>query len=277
MISSQELTASVATALKEDIGSGDITAHIIPVDARSQAQVISRETAVICSITWFNEVFRQLDESVAIDWSVADGDEVSAGQVLCRLHGPSRSLLTGERTALNFLQTLCATTTISAQYAEAVSGTHTKILDTRKTIPGLRAAQKYAVRCDGCHNHRHGLYDAILIKENHIAAAGSISQAVTTAKRNAALDTALVEVEVESLDQIEPAIAAGATRLLLDNMNLTQLRRAVTQVAGRVELEASGGIRLSNVRKVAETGVDYISVGEITKNIIAIDLSLRFL
>jgi nicotinate-nucleotide pyrophosphorylase (carboxylating) len=238
--------------------------------------VITREAAVLCGRPWFDEVFRQIDPTVRVEWAAAEGAAVEPGQLLCRLYGPARSLLTGERSALNFLQTLSGTATLAARYADAVRGTRAKVLDTRKTIPGLRRAQKYAVTCGGGHNHRLGLYDAVLIKENHIAAAGSVTAALVQARAAVATDIP-VEIEVESLDQLREALSAGATRILLDNFNLERLTTAVREAAGRATLEASGGITLDNIRAVAETGVDFISVGSLTKHLRAIDLSLRFL
>lgn len=264
----------VARALAEDLGSGDITGALIPPSLQAQAGVISREAAVVCGTAWFDEVFRTLDPKVHIAWHVHDGDTVAPAQTLCILSGPARSLLSGERTALNFLQTLSGTATRAQRYAAAVAGTNAKVLDTRKTIPGLRAAQKYAVRCGGCYNHRMGLYDAILIKENHILAAGSITLAVTAARRIAAGKT--VEVEVETLDELREALAAGAEIILLDNFTVDDMKQAVAVNQGRAKLEASGGVTLANIRRIAETGVDYISVGGITKDVQAVDLSMRF-
>ena len=267
----------VTEALAEDIGGGDLTAALIPADARAAARVIARETAVLCGQDWFDAVFRQLDAGVTVTWEAADGDAVGEDQTLCRLQGPARVLLSGERTALNFLQTLSATATRAARYVEAVAGTGARILDTRKTIPGLRLAQKYAVTCGGASNHRIGLFDAILIKENHIAAAGSIEAALAEARRLAADRGGVeIEIEVEDLAQLEAALAAGARRVLLDNFDLARLREAVRLNAGRARLEASGGVNLETVRAIAETGVDDISVGEITKDIRAVDLSMRF-
>ena len=270
----EQLLHTVRSALVEDIGSGDISAELIPADRQAQATVTSREQAIVCGMAWFNAVFAELDSTIRIDWHVRDGDAVAAGEALCTLCGPARALLSGERTALNFLQTLSATATLARRYADAVSGLRTRILDTRKTLPGLRSAQKYAVRTGGCTNHRHGLYDAYLIKENHIAAAGSITEAVTRARRNN--PAVLLEVEVENETQLEEALQAGADRLLLDNHSLSALKKAVETVAGRVELEASGNVTLDNVRDIALTGVDFISTGSLTKNIKAIDLSMIF-
>jgi nicotinate-nucleotide pyrophosphorylase (carboxylating) len=274
-ISIEAIRDQVSRALTEDVGDGDLTANLIPEDARSEATVVSREAATLCGRDWFEQVFALLDASIRIDWKAADGDRVEANQVLCSLSGPSRPLLTGERTALNFLQSLSGTATLARHYAEAVAGTGVKVLDTRKTIPGLRQAQKYAVRCGGCHNHRIGLYDGVLIKENHIAAAGSIAEAITQARRHAPANIP-VEVEVEDLGQVDEALAAGADILLLDNMPPATLRQAVEQNQGRAKLEASGGITLDNIREIAETGVDYISIGELTKHLRAVDLSMRF-
>ena len=269
----EALLHSVRAALAEDIGSGDITAALIPASQTVSASVVCREPAVLCGMAWFNAVFAELDTAITINWSAHDGDTVAAGQALCTLTGPARPILSGERTALNFLQTLMATATLAQRYTERVTDLPVKILDTRKTIPGLRAAQKYAVRIGGCHNHRAGLFDAVLIKENHITAAGSIAQAV----ERAAADNPgkMIEVEVEDVAQIRAALETTATRLLLDNFSLEQLRTAVAMVDGRVELEASGSFNLDNIRAAAETGVDYISVGGLTKNIRAIDLSMR--
>ena len=261
-------------SLREDIGDGDITAELIPADAVSLANVISRDDCVFCGMDWFEEVFRQIDDEVYIEWHVEDGDSIAAGDTICSLSGPSRSLLTGERTALNFVQTLSATATLSARYAAAVEGTDAVVLDTRKTIPGLRAAQKYAVTCGGCQNHRMGLFDAILIKENHILAAGNIGTAVEEARFHS--PGYPVEIEVETMAQLEEAIDAAVDRILLDNFSTEQIRQAVGISDGRIPLEASGGITLENIRQYAETGVDFISTGSLTKDIIAVDLSMRF-
>lgn len=273
-VTQSTIEETVHIALREDVGDGDITAELIPGDAISLANVISRENCVFCGMDWFEEVFRQIDDEVFIEWHVQDGDSVAAGETICSLSGPSRSLLTGERTALNFIQTLSATSTLASSYARAVAGTNAVVLDTRKTIPGLRAAQKYAVTCGGCQNHRMGLFDAILIKENHILAAGSIQTAVDNARFHS--PGYPVEIEVENLAQLESAIAAGVDRILLDNFTPDQIREAVKLSNGRIPLEASGGITLENIRDYAETGVDYISTGSLTKDIIAVDLSMRF-
>ncbi len=265
----------VRLALDEDVGSGDRTAALIPSDSRSRVEVVCRESAILCGTAWFDEVFCQLNPEIAVEWLAADGDRVDAGSVICRLKGDTRALLTGERAALNYLQTLSATATQARQYADVVAGTNTRILDTRKTLPGLRLQQKYAVLCGGCHNHRVGLYDAILIKENHIRAAGSVALAVETAI--ALAPDIEVEVEVESLDELQQAINAGARRVLLDNFGLVQLREAVALSAGRACLEASGGVSLETIRAIAETGVDDVSVGALTKDLKAVDLSMLFL
>jgi nicotinate-nucleotide pyrophosphorylase (carboxylating) len=268
------IAAQVRAALAEDVGAGDRTAALIPADATGRAHVVSREAAVLCGTAWVDEVFRQLDPGVAIEWLARDADAIAPGQTVCRLAGPARSLLTGERAALNFLQTLSGTATLARRWANAVAGTGARILDTRKTIPGLRLAQKYAVTCGGCHNHRVGLYDAVLVKENHIAAAGSVTAALRAAQAKAA--DLEIEVEVESLDQLHEALAAGARRVLLDNFPRERLREAVAISAGRARLEASGGVTLETVRAIAETGVDDISVGALTKDVRAVDLSMRF-
>jgi nicotinate-nucleotide pyrophosphorylase (carboxylating) len=269
---------SVASALSEDVGSGDLTAQLIPADRVARASVITREDAVLCGTAWFDEVFRQIDARIRVTWSARDGERVRAAQQLCTLEGPARPLLTGERTALNFLQSLSATATVTRAYVDAVAGTKCRILDTRKTIPGLRIAQKYAVRCGGGTNHRIGLFDAILVKENHIAAAGSIAAAVNAARRIAA--QVLLEVEVENRAQLREALDARVDRILLDNFSLADMRAAVqttrAHANARTELEASGNMSLETVRAVAETGVDFISVGGLTKHVRAVDLSLRF-
>ena len=269
-----DISVTVSRALAEDIGEGDLTAALVPEQAQAEGRVISRQEAVLCGCAWFDEVFRQIDDHIRIHWEVQDGDAVQRDQILCRLEGPARGLLTGERSALNFLQILSGTATEARRYAEAVRGTHATILDTRKTLPGLRTAQKYAVSCGGANNHRMGLYDGILIKENHIKAAGGIAAAVEVARANEV--QVPVEVEVETLQQVQEALAAGADILLLDNFDLPGMREAVRISAGRAKLEASGGIDIAAVRRVAETGVDYISVGALTKHVQAVDLSLRF-
>jgi nicotinate-nucleotide pyrophosphorylase (carboxylating) len=279
---SEETKASigpgVAAALAEDVGAGDITASLIGTDAVVGAQIIARESLVLCGEDWVNEVFRQLDENIIIDWYIGDGGFAAADDIICKLVGPARAILTGERTALNFLQTLSSTATITAEYVRAVDSNNTKVLDTRKTIPGLRLAQKYAVACGGGMNHRVGLFDAILIKENHIKAAGSITAALQEA--NAKHSDVLIEVEVENHEEFLEALDAGANRVLLDNFSIEALRKAVETnrdygVVG-AELEASGNVTLDSIREIAETGVDYISTGALTKNVIAADLSMLF-
>jgi nicotinate-nucleotide pyrophosphorylase (carboxylating) len=270
-----DIIESVQRALAEDVGSGDITAHLIGAETVAKAQVISREHAVLCGTAWFDEVFRQFESEVQITWHVQDGDTVKPDQLLCELMGSARALLTGERAALNFLQLLSGTATKVQRYVNAISGTRARLLDTRKTLPGLRSAQKYAVRCGGGTNHRMGLYDAFLIKENHILAAGSITKAVAAARRYAA--HLPVEVEVETLEQVGEALEAGADSLLLDNFSLPQLREAVALVQGRVKLEASGGVTLESLGAIAKIGVDFISIGAITKDVRAVDLSMRVL
>lgn len=263
----------VRDALQEDIGSGDVTAALLDPAQHADARVISRENGILCGTAWFEEVFHQLDNTISMEWSVRDGDTVSPDQTLCRLHGPTHALLTGERTALNFLQTLSGTATVTRRFVQAMGDSPTRLLDTRKTIPGLRLAQKYAVACGGGHNHRIGLYDMVLIKENHVAGCGSISAAVHAAmQRFPALP---IEVEVESLEELQQAIDAGAHRILLDNFNVAALHEAVALTAGRAELEISGNVALANITELAAIGVDYISTGAITKHITALDLSMR--
>jgi nicotinate-nucleotide pyrophosphorylase (carboxylating) len=265
---------NVFHALKEDIGDGDITAALIPHDNISLATVISREDCVFCGIDWFEECYRQIDDEILIDWSVDDGDQITADQIICTISGSSQNIVTGERAALNFVQTLSATATVSALYAEKVADTKTRILDTRKTIPGLRMAQKYAVSCGHCENHRLGLFDAFLIKENHIHACGGIPKAVTEARLYN--PDFKIEVEVEDLEELQQAIDAGADHVLLDNFDIKALKQAVSTCAGKVITEASGNITIDNIHDIAETGVDYISTGALTKNIKAVDLSMRF-
>ncbi|MDD5265678.1 MAG: carboxylating nicotinate-nucleotide diphosphorylase [Methylococcales bacterium] len=262
----------ISSFLNEDIGSGDITAAIIPEAAHAQAEVITREDMVLCGQAWFDAVFKHLDANVNIYWSVNEGEVVKKNTTLCQLGGLARGLLTGERTALNLLQFLSATATLSREYADAVAGTGCKVLDTRKTIPGLRNAQKYAVACGGCYNHRIGLYDGVLIKENHIMAAGSITKAIQAARE---LTKLTVEVEVESMPELVEALAAKPDRIMLDNFSLEDLHEAVKLNAGAIDLEASGNIDLDNIRTIAETGVDFISIGALTKNVKAVDLSMR--
>jgi nicotinate-nucleotide pyrophosphorylase (carboxylating) len=270
---SSEIEANVRRALAEDIGSGDITAQLIPAERLAQATIITREAAVIAGTAWVDAVFRQLDPRVAVHWQVRDGERASPNQPLFHLEGPARALLSGERSALNFLQTLSAVATRCQHYAYLVQGTAVKLLDTRKTLPGLRLAQKYAVTCGGCHNHRIGLFDAFHIKENHIAACGGIAAAVQAAHRIAPGKP--VEVEVESLTELQQALEAGADIIMLDELSLDEMRQAVAINQGRAKLEASGGINQSTLRAVAETGVDYISIGTLTKDVKAVDLSMR--
>ncbi len=269
----QDIKQTVSWALEEDIRDGDITATLIPKSEIASAKVITREYAVVCGQRWVNEVFKQVDKKVTVEWHVKDGDIIEPGQTLFSVTGPARSLLTGERCALNFLQTLSGTATRCHKYADMVKDTSVKLLDTRKTIPGLRTAQKYAVTCGGCYNHRIGLYDAYLIKENHIAACGSIKKAVATAKRKAPGKP--VEVEVESLDELLLALEAKVDTIMLDNFSLADLREAVAINQGRAKLEASGGVTDQTLRDIAETGVDYISIGALTKDFVALDLSMR--
>jgi len=270
-----EIERNVAAALAEDVGPADWTAMLTPEKQTSQATIICRQDAVLCGQPWFNAVFRKLDSGVTVTWHAAEGQRLERGERVCELLGNTRALLTGERTGLNFLQTLSAVATATQRYVEAVTGTRAAIVDTRKTLPGLRLAQKYAVRIGGGVNHRLGLYDGMLIKENHIAAAGGITAALTEAYRVAPANV-WIQIEVETLQQLEEALAAGAKMILLDNMTLDQMRQAVTLTAGRAQLEASGGITLDTVRGIAETGVDRISIGSLTKDIDAVDLSMRF-
>jgi nicotinate-nucleotide pyrophosphorylase (carboxylating) len=268
-----EIEANVRRALLEDVGSGDITAQLIPAERLAKATIISRDDAVIAGSAWVDAVFRQLDPRVAVHWQVADGDRVTPNQALFHLEGPARSLLTGERSALNFLQMLSGVATRAQYFADMVADTQVKLLDTRKTLPGLRQAQKYAVTCGGCHNHRIGLFDAFLIKENHIAACGGIAQAISAAHKIAPGKP--VEVEVESLEELQEALDAGADIIMLDELSLNDMREAVRRTAGRAKLEASGGINEQTLRVIAETGVDYISIGSMTKDVKAVDLSMR--
>jgi len=274
-IPSQSITSQVKRALEEDVGQQDVTADLIPADAQATAIIITRENAVLCGQSWCDEVFKQLDPTITIEWNMDDGDSVQANDVLCTLHGPARTLLTGERTAMNFIQTLSATATLVRDYTEQVKDLAVDILDTRKTIPTLRLAQKYAVRCGGGVNHRVGLYDGILIKENHINAAGSIADAVRQAHH--LHPTIAIEVEVENFDELEQALNTQADIILLDNFDIASLKKAVAINQGQAKLEASGGITFDKVRAIAETGVDRISIGTLTKDIKAIDLSMRFI
>jgi nicotinate-nucleotide pyrophosphorylase (carboxylating) len=273
----KDLARKVAAALAEDIGEGDLTAALIPPEKNGCATVITREAAILCGIPYVEESFRQLDARATFEWRAAEGDSVIANQVLFTVDGPARALLTAERCALNFLQLLSGTATAAHAYVALLAGTNCRLLDTRKTIPGLRTAQKYAVRVGGGHNHRMGLFDGILIKENHIAAAGSIALAVAAAKHNAG--SIPVEVEVENLAQLEETIEAGADIAMLDNFSLPTLREGVAMNAGakrRLKIEASGGITTDTIREIAQAGVDFISVGSITKHVRAVDLSMRF-
>lgn len=270
-----EIVRNVAAALAEDVGNGDLTAQLTPEAKTARAVVVCRHDAVICGQAWFEACFRKLDARATVSWLVAEGMQVAPGTRICEIRGQARALLTAERTALNFLQTLSAVATATRRYVEAVAGTRAKIVDTRKTLPGLRVAQKYAVRVGGGLNHRMGLYDAMLIKENHVAAAGGIAKALREAQR-AAPPGVWIEIEVENLQQLKEALDTGAKMVLLDNMDLGEMREAVKLAAGRAELEASGGITLANVRAIAETGVDRISIGSLTKDIEAVDFSMRF-
>ncbi len=270
----QDLEQNVRIALAEDIGAGDVTASLIPAKATASATVLLREEAVVCGRPWFDEVFRQIDPAIDIEWQVEEGRRERADTILCRLRGNARHLLAGERAALNFLQLLSGTATTTRRYADALAGLTTQVFDTRKTVPGLRLAQKYAVATGGGRNHRIGLYDQVLIKENHIAAAGSITQAVANAV--ARYPELLVEVETENLDEFEEALVTGAHVIMLDNFSLDEMRRAVEMNAGRKKLEVSGNVTLDTIRDIALTGVDYISSGALTKDVKSIDLSMRF-
>ena len=270
----ENLELSVSTALDEDIQSGDLTASLIPESTQADARIICREAAVICGRPWFDEVFRQVDPEIQIDWACEEGESVKVDQLLCTISGSARNILTAERSALNFLQTLSATATVTAQYVAKLQGSRTQLLDTRKTIPGLRLAQKYAVACGGGTNHRIGLYDAILIKENHIMAAGSIQQAVATAKQDH--PNISVEVETENLDEVAQALEAGADIIMLDNFTLEMMSEAVNLVSRRAKLEVSGNVELAHLSELVNTQVDFISTGAITKHIKAVDLSMRF-
>ena len=273
MISPQYVTDTVSRALLEDVGTGDLTASLIDSSALASATIMTREAGILCGMAFASEAFRQTDPACQLDWRLADGDSLSAGDELCRIQGPARALLTAERTALNFIQLLSGTATTASRYAARVAHTGVKLLDTRKTLPGLRLAQKYAVACGGCHNHRIGLFDAFLIKENHIAAAGSISAAISTARR--AATGKLIEVEVETAEELHQALEAGADRIMLDNFSLEQLCEAVKTARGRAELEASGNVTDETLVSIAETGVDLISIGALTKHVRALDLSMR--
>lgn len=266
---------NVQAALAEDVGSGDITAQLIAPDTQAKGRVITREAGILCGQDWVDEVFAAVDSSIAIEWHFQDGDAIAAEDTLFSFTGSARALLTGERSALNFLQLLSGTASLCRRYADHVAGTDVKLLDTRKTIPGLRVAQKYAVSCGGCHNHRIGLFDAFLIKENHIKACGGIANAVSSARQIAPGKP--VEVEVETLEELDQALNAGSDRVMLDNFSLENLRQAVSLAKGKVELEASGNITDKTLLPIAETGVDYISIGALTKDCKALDLSMRLI
>ena len=271
-----DLAAQVDAALREDIGSGDVTAALVPAAQRVRGAVIAREEAVLCGRPWAEETFRRLDPQVRLAWRASDGERIAAREAICEIAGPARAVLTGERTALNFLQLLSATATVTRRFVDAVAGTGCRILDTRKTLPGLRGAQRYAVRCGGGDNHRFGLYDQVLIKENHIAAAGSVTGAIEAARRTA--PGLKVEVEVESLAELEEALGAAPDIIMLDDFSLADMRTAVSLTRARsraVQLEASGSVSLETVREIAATGVDYVSVGSLTKHVRAVDLSMR--
>ena len=270
---SASIASDVERAFAEDLGRGDATASLLPAAAQATAQLTCREDAVIAGIPWFDACVHKLDPDARIDWHVSDGDRIVPSMKVCDIRGNARAVVSAERSALNFLQMLSGTATITAAYVAAVAGTNVRVLDTRKTVPGLRLAQKYAVRCGGGHNHRIGLYDAILVKENHIIAAGSIAAAALAARQ--LHPTLLLEVEVENLDELQQALDAGVDRIMLDNFTLPLMRQAVTQTAGRIPLEISGNVDLQTIGEYARTGVDYISVGALTKNVRAIDLSLR--
>ncbi len=274
LLNTAEIAATVRIALDEDIGSGDLTAGLVG-DDQVTAEVICRENAVLSGRPWFEACFAELDPTLSIDWMFDDGMLMQANDVICQIRGPAKSLLTAERTALNFLQTLSGVATTTRKYVDAVAGTGCQILDTRKTLPGLRKAQKYAVSCGGGQNHRIGLYDAVLIKENHIHAAGSICEALRLAAENIDSDL-MVEIEVENLEQLQQAVACGASRVLLDNFSKTDLPEAVRIAGEKVETEVSGNITLENIESIADCGVNYISVGALTKNVLAVDFSLLF-
>jgi nicotinate-nucleotide pyrophosphorylase (carboxylating) len=276
-LDSQYIARQVAAALAEDVGTGDVTAALVPPQQQVRAQVVAREPAVLCGTEWASEVFRQLDAGIRLEWQADDAERIDTDQTILRITGAARPILTGERSALNFLQTLSATATAASRYVEAVAGTSCRILDTRKTIPGLRLAQKYAARCGGAQNHRLGLHDMVLLKENHIIAAGSIATAIAAARRTS--PRVPVEVEVESLSEFDQALAGGADIIMLDELSLDDMRTAVARNRERgstAKLEASGGVTLTTVRDIALTGVDYISIGGITKHLRAVDLSMRF-
>ena len=273
MITAEYIAKVVTQALAEDIASGDITAELIGADVQARSRIVTREDGILCGTAFALEAFQQIDPSCHVEWAAQDGDAIAADSLVCTLSGPARALLTGERTALNFLQLLSGTASTAGQYAARVAHTGVKLLDTRKTVPGLRLAQKYAVTCGGCYNHRIGLFDAFLIKENHISAAGSIAKAVAAA-RDVAPDKP-VEVEVENEEELEQALTAGADRIMLDNFTLEALRDAVSRTAGSADLEASGNVTDETLVAIAETGVDFISIGALTKHVRALDLSMR--
>ena len=273
MITAEYIAKLVTQALSEDVANGDITAELIGADVQASGRIVTREDGILCGTTFALEAFQQIDPSCHVEWAAQDGDSIAADSLVCTLSGPARALLTGERTALNFLQLLSGTATTAGQYAARVAHTKVKLLDTRKTVPGLRRAQKYAVTCGGCYNHRIGLFDAFLIKENHISAAGGIAEAVAAA-RNVAPDKP-VEIEVENKVELEQALTAGADRIMLDNFTLAALRDAVSLTGGRAELEASGNVTDETLVAIAETGVDLISIGALTKHVRALDLSMR--
>ena len=272
----EAVTTDVTRALQEDMGGGDITARLVPAGKTASARLLTRQSGVLCGVEWFNRTFQELDPDVEIFWHHGDGDDIAAGTSLCEVEGNARALLTGERTALNFVQLLSGVATKARLYVRAVEGTRAKIYDTRKTLPGLRMAQKYAVRAGGAHNHRIGLYDGILLKENHLLAAGGVRPAVKAALHDVPEDT-LLQVEVESLEQLREALDAGARLILLDNFDPAAMREAVKIAGDRAELEASGGVSLKTVRAIAETGVHRISIGALTKDVEALDLSMRFM
>lgn len=280
-----DIANTVKHALAEDIGPGDLTAMLVPEDTEGEATIISRDQAIFCGAAWLDEVYKQVDPNVKVEWLVADGQQVNPNQTLCKLSGNARALVTGERTALNFLQTLSGTASLAQKFAKRIKGTKAAVRDTRKTLPGLRQAQKYAVCCGGCENHRMGLFDAVLIKENHIIAAGSITEAVRQAKelRNAEGNPVPIEVEVENIDQLDEAVQAGAELVLVDNFSIPMLNKAVARNSdhkkynrGQAKVEASGGITWENARSIADTGVDYLAVGTLTKDLESVDLSMRF-
>ena len=276
-VDSDVIARQVSAALAEDLGAGDVTAALVPASQQVRAQIIAREPAVLCGTDWADATFKQLDPSIRVNWQAQDGDALVADRAVVKLAGPARPILTGERTALNFLQTLSATATAARRYVDAVAGTGCRILDTRKTLPGLRLAQKYAARCGGAQNHRLGLYDMVLIKENHIIAAGSIGGAISRAHQTS--PGIPVEVEVENLGEFDQALDAGADIILLDELSLDDMREAVKRNrsrASKAKLEASGSVTLATVREIALTGVDYVSIGGITKHVQAVDLSMRF-